>query len=339
VLGVEVYHFARTGGVPIRWPALVAVAAALVGLCAASLAAAVLPGRDPLGLSERGRQAYVYTAEVLLALLLLHIRVTMPWLFRGFFTQLWPLIVMLIALVGVGLGEWLRRHQPVLSRPLERTGALLPLLPVIGFWVVPSRTHYSLVLLSVGALYSVLSVLRKSFGFAVVAALAANGSLWYLLHRAGGLGLLQHPQLWLIPPALCVLVASYLNRQQLTDAQMTTICYLASMVIYVSSTADVFLIGVAEAPWLPLVLAGVSLVGIFAGILLRIRAFLYLGTSFLLVALFTYIWYAAVDLDRTWIWWVTGIVTGVVILVVFAIFEKKRDDVLRLVEQLKTWER
>ena len=72
--------------------------------------------------------------------------------------------------------------------------------------------------------------------------------------------------------------------------------------------------------------------------MLRIRAFLYLGTLFLLVALFSYIWYAAVDLEATWIWWVTVVATGVAILVLFAVFEKKRDDVIRLVEDLKHWD-
>jgi hypothetical protein len=339
VLGHEVNHFVQTGNSGVLWPAILTVAVAVGGLAVAALAAAILPGRDPFGLSERGRQVYVYAAEVLIGLLFVHIRVTMPWLFRGWFVQFWPIIVMVIAFVGVGLSEWFRsRRQQILSEPLERTGALLPLLPVIGFWVVPANMHYSIVLLAVGLLYSVLATLRKSFLFAILAVLAGNGSLWYLLHRADGLGLMEHPQLWLIPPALCVLVASAMNRRQLSDEQMTTIRYLTSIVIYVSSTADVFLIGVAEAPWLPLVLAAVSIAGIFAGIALRIRAFLYLGTSFLLVALFTYIWHAAVDLEQTWIWWVTTIAAGVAIITVFAIFEKKRDDVLRLVGKLKKWE-
>lgn len=86
------------------------------------------------------------------------------------------------------------------------------------------------------------------------------------------------------------------------------------------------------------VLAALSLVGIFAGILLRVRAFVYLGTLFLLVALFTIIWHAAVEPGYAWLWWVCGIVAGVTIIAVFAIFEKKRDDMLRLVERLKAWE-
>jgi hypothetical protein len=57
-----------------------------------------------------------------------------------------------------------------------------------------------------------------------------------------------------------------------------------------------------------------------------------------LVALFTIIWYAAVELDRTWIWWVAGIVTGILIIAMFGLFEKKRDDMLRLVETVRAWE-
>ena len=76
--------------------------------------------------------------------------------------------------------------------------------------------------------------------------------------------------------------------------------------------------------------------GVLAGIMLRVRAFLYLGTMFLVVALMTIIWHAAEQ--WTWIWWVTGIVVGVAMIALFGLFEKRRDDVLRVVEQLKHWE-
>ena len=256
ILATEVVLWINHREVPMAPLAIFVVAAALVGLAVAAIAAAVLPGRDPLGLSERGRTLYVYGAEVLLALLVMHIRLTMPWLFHGFFSRYWTFIVVFIAFLGVGLSEFFaRRKQSVLSEPLERTGAFLPLLPVLGFWVSPAG-HYSLLLFSVGAVYATLAVMRKSFGFGILAALAANGGLWYFLHRSHGYGLLEHPQLWCIPPAVCVLVAAWLNRDRLSVEQMTGIRYLTSMTIYVSSTADIFLNGVAEAPWLPLVLAG-----------------------------------------------------------------------------------
>jgi hypothetical protein len=339
VLAVEVRQFLDSGSVPIVAPAIVAIGAAIAGLAIAALVAALVPGRDPLGLSERGRTIYVYAAEALGALLFVHIRVTMPWLFHGWFLRFWPLVVMGIAFVGVGFGELFeRRRQRVLAEPLHNTGALLPLLPVVGFWFVSSQVNYSLLLLSIGVLYTSLSVLRGSPLYAVLAAVAANGSLWFWLNAREGLGFFEHPQLWLIPPALAALVAGYINRERLTSQQLAALRYAAAIVIYVSSTADVFINGVADAPWLPAVLAGLSILGVFAGILLRVRAFLYLGTAFLVVALLTIIWHAAIHEQRTWILWVAGIITGALIIALFGVFEKRRDEVLRVVEQLKHWE-
>jgi hypothetical protein len=340
VLIAEVGYFTVQGEVPIAWPAMFAVAIALVVSAVGCLIAALVPGRDPLGLAPRQRMGYVYAAEAMLAVLLAHLRVCVPELFAGVLQRYWALIVMGIAFLGVGLSEFFRRRrQEVLAVPLERTGTVLPLLPVIGFWVGAGDTHLSLLMLAAGGLYATLSVMRRSFGFGILAALAANGGLWYYLHATADIRFLAHPQLWLIPPALCILAAAYLNRQQLDEARMTSIRYLTSAVIYTSSTADIFINGVAQAPWLPYVLAGLSIAGIFAGIMLRVRAFLFLGLAFLGIALFTVIWHAAVDLRQTWLWYVSGIVAGIVIIAVFALFERKRNEVLRVVDQLKTWDR
>ncbi|MDZ4782386.1 MAG: hypothetical protein SGJ19_19245, partial [Planctomycetia bacterium] len=339
ILGGEVAYYLANDAVPIADWGKAVVAISLVGLAVAALVAAVVPGKDPLGLSERGRQAYVYGAEALLAATFLHIRICLPWLFTGFFTQYWPLILMLISFLGVGLSEWFRRRQQaVLSQPLERTGALLPMLPVAGFWMIDSGTNYSVLLLVVGSLYAALAVLRKSFGFGILAALAANGGLWYFLHKQRGLGLLEHPQIWLIPPAVCVLAAAYLNRERLSKAQLTQIRYVSAMTIYVSSTADIFLNGMANSPWLALVLGALSIFGVMLGILFRVRAFLYLGTTFLCMSLMSMIWYAAHDKGQTWVYYATGIVAGVVIIAAFAVVEKKREDFQHLLERLREWE-
>ena len=59
---------------------------------------------------------------------------------------------------------------------LATTGALLPLLPVLGFWILPTRVDYSLLMLAVGLLYSGLAVTRRSFGFGLLAIAATNGA-------------------------------------------------------------------------------------------------------------------------------------------------------------------
>ena len=339
-LGTEVFYQINFGAVRINPFSLVAIGVTLAAAVIICVLFALSPAHDPLGLSERGRMRYVYVAEVMLALLFLHIRLTMPWLFTGFIERYWPLVVMVIAYFGVVTSESLRRRKLlVLAQPLQRTGVFLPLLPVLGFWLASSEVDFSLLLFVVGGLYGLLSVLRRSFVFGVMAAVAGNAGLWYILHRTEDYQFLQHPQLWLIPVALSVLLAAYLNERNLSEDQMAGIRYLALVTIYVSSTADIFINGVANSPWLPLILGSFSLAGVFAGIVFRIRGLLLLGSVFLLMSVITMIWYASVNLGWTWLWYVAGIVTGATIIFMFAVFEKKRGEVMRVVEGLKEWER
>jgi hypothetical protein len=319
-----------------------AIAAPLVIVPASAAAAIVLALRrasDPLGWPERFRSGYVYAAEALVAITFAQLRLTMPWLFTGFFSQYWPLIVMALAFAGVGLGELLRRRQTlVLAEPLLNTGIFLPLLPVLGFWLAPSRVELSNLLFVVGFFYAVLSAGRRSFTFGVLAALAANGGLWALLYRNPELRFLVHPQLWLIPVAVSVIVAAQLNRDRLTPEAMKFIRYVCLIIVYISSTADIFLNGVRDHPWLPLVLAVLSVLGVMLGMLFRLRAFLFLGVGFLAVAILTMIYYAWADLRWTWIWYASGIAMGAAMMVIFALFEKKRPQMLALVEGLKHWQ-
>jgi hypothetical protein len=121
----------------------------------------------------------------------------------------------------------------VLAQPLERTGVFLPLLPVLGFWLASSEVDFSLLLFVIGGLYGLMAVLRRSFVFGVMAAVAGNAGLWYILHRTEDYQFLQHPQLWLIPVALSVLLAAYLNEDNLSEDQMTGVRYLSLVTIVV----------------------------------------------------------------------------------------------------------
>jgi hypothetical protein len=324
-LGTEVRYQLDFGAVLIHPLALIAVGVTLIASVIIGVLFALSPNHDPLGLSERGRMRYVYAAEVMLTLLFLHVRLTMPWLFTGFFERYWPLIVMSIAFFGVVTSEALRRAQVlVLARPLERSGAFLPLLPVLGFWIASSEVDFSVLLFIVGGLYGLLSILRRSFGFGLLAAVAGNAGLWYAFQRTVDYGFLQHPQLWLVPAALSVLAAACLNDDKLGEDQMTGIRYLSLVTIYVSSTADIFINGVANSPWLPLILGSFSLAGIFAGIVFRIRGMSLMGSMFLLLSIVTMIWYASANFGWTWLWYVFGIVTGAAIILTFAVFENKK---------------
>jgi hypothetical protein len=318
--------------------AVAIVAGALVLFAGLCLAATLLPGRDPLRLAESRKTLWVYASEGLLTLLFLHLRLSLPWLFSGLFQAYWPFFLLFLAFVGLGLSEvFRRRNLPVLAEPLENTGMWLPLLPLLVFWLNASAGQSSLSMLLGGLFYGVLSVRRKSVALGLLAVVAVNASLWLQLQHLEGFRLLQHPQLWFIPFALCLLAASWIHRDRLTPTQRSTLRYLSSTLIYTSSTIEIFLNGLAKAPWLAVVLAGLSVLGVLAGMVLRVRSFLFQGTAFLGVALLTLLWHAAFHLHQTWLIWLTVIFAGVAILTLFALFERKRQQMIELVGQLREW--
>jgi len=157
------------------------------------------------------------------------------------------------------------------------------------------------------------------------------------LARAG-VRILDHPQLWAIPPAISALVAVHLNRERLTEEQVTGILYFCITLIYLSSTTDMFITGIAESLAMPMIPAALSVAGAFAGILLRVRAFLYLGSSFLLLSIVSMVWHAARNINHVWPWWAFGIGLGLAILTVLGVFEKKRPEVQLLLDEFRHWE-
>jgi hypothetical protein len=352
---LALYDPAIRGVALAPWAAAL-VAFTLLGLSVAALCFAVAPHVDPLALPASRRPLYVYAAELVLALLFLHVRLTMPFLFRGALALYWPFLLMGLAFLGVGLAELFeRRGLRVLAEPLQKTGIFLPFLPLVAFWLgpliepfvpaaggrvrpLPAWLEHAGVWYLLGVLYAWVAVMRRSSRFALLAALAVNFGTWALLYhyREHGVGFLAHPQLWLIPLALIVLTAEHLNRDRLPAAQALALRYFGLVLLYVSSTADLLLAGLGDIG-LSLVLAVLSVLGVLAGIQLRVRAFLFAGLTFLLLVIFVRIWYAAVTQAQTWVWWVSLIVLGIAILALFAVFEKRRNDVLRLVEELKRW--
>ena len=338
ILGLELLWYQPNLGAPVTGLQIAAVTVALLGLAMSVLGFAIRSDLDPLRLSEPGRRIYVYAAELILALLFVHIRLTIPELFTGRMQHYWPLIVMAIAFAGVGLGELFDRLRlSVLAEPLTRSAAFLPLLPMLGFWLVSSRMEYSTVLFGAGILYALLAGTRRSMALAILAALVGNAGLWALWAQQGR-AVLEHPQIWLIPPAVSVLVAVHLNRDRLTAAQATAARYFAIMIIYVSSTAEMFVRGIADSFWLPVILATLSILGVFCGVALRVRAFLYLGSTFLLVSLVSMVYHAYRNIGHVWPWWAFGILSGIAILTAIGVFEKKRNEVLQLADELKQWE-
>ena len=167
--------------------------------------------------------------------------------------------------------------------------------------------------------------------------LMGNISLW-IFYWDHSINFNDHPQLWLIPPAICVLLATWFERGWLTTQQRTAIRYACVFTIYLSSTAEILITGIGQQLWPPMVLALLSIAGMAAGIMLQVRSFLFVGVSFLFVAVIAMVSHAQQSLDHVWPWWAFGILTGAGILVVFGLFEKRRNDLVRLGNQMREWD-
>ncbi|MFI5378795.1 MAG: hypothetical protein ACHRHE_05835 [Tepidisphaerales bacterium] len=327
----------------MAWPAFLLVGAVILSLAVLSMLCAFRAEFDPLSLSGRARSNYVYAAEILVTLVFIHARIIHPeWFGHGFFVRFWPIILLVVAFTNAGASEVLRRRgMTALAEPFTNIGGLLPVGIVAGFFFADTSLaslDLTTALLLIGAMYAALAIARESFIFSILAVLAANGALWRFLNTTQFMGFLQHPQLWLIPVALSVLAAAYLNRRQLRPEQLSSIRYVSLIAIYLSSTADVWINRHDAAPWLPLLLAGFAVAGVLAGIALRIQSFLFMGSAFTFVAVAALIRLAAEQVRSNWPWLVAGIVLGAGIVVVFALFEKKRTEMLGMIGKLKGWE-
>jgi hypothetical protein len=244
---------------------------------------------------------------------------------------------MAIAFGGTGAGEIFRRYRiTVLAEPLAHVGALLPLLPVLGWWVLGSETDYALLLLIVGILYLVVSVTHHSWAALLAAGVAGNGALWTLLSDEG-FRFIGNPQFWIIPPALSLLLAAQVNRKRLPPAALTGIRYGATLAVYASSTSEIWLRGM-EHLWPAMALLGLAVLGAVLGMLLRIRAFLYLGASFTLISLVAMVAHAAQAIEHVWPWWAFGFTLGVGLLALLALREKYKEELRGTIERLREWE-
>ena len=317
----------------------IAVAVAVIAMAIGLLVIAFRKENDPFALSLHGRMWYVYIAQLVAALLVLHLYFTMPFLFQFGIKDYWPYIAMIVSFAGVGMSHQLQKRKlEVFGEPVFNTSAILPLVVALAIWGVDSKADHALVTLIIGLAYLMISYIHRSPLCGFAAKLFGNLSLWLFYNKFDGFSFTDHPQLWLIPPALSVLVAAQIKRKELNSGQLALIRYICVTTIYLSSTSEIFINGLGAKLWPPMILAVLSVLGIFAGMLFQIRAYLYLGALFLLMAMVTMVSHAHQRLEHVWPWWAFGITMGIAILVMFGLFEKRKNDMREVIGQLKDWE-
>jgi hypothetical protein len=182
-----------------------------------------------------------------------------------------------VALIGVSYALFILQRF-VQSEPLFHVVLLLPLLAVATAPLQLASVYASGTFLTVACLYlGMRQTSGRSFPLYMGLLTLNVGIYLWVPAWAHTYRVLQ---LYTIPAMLSVLWLLHVHRHELRPPVLHSCRLAASSLLYVSATLDVFLR--AEVT-IFLAALGVSLVGIIIGIALRTRAFLYAGTSFLVL--------------------------------------------------------
>ncbi|MGC1309939.1 MAG: hypothetical protein WA885_22155 [Phormidesmis sp.] len=235
--------------------------------------------------------------------------------------------------IGFGLyrAPWQRWGWP--AKPWQRLGLWLPMLTLsITLSFVQNQS-----LLIVGAFYAWMA---KLFGKVRISYLSIFLFDWALLRYLNQQGILN--ELWIsLTFGLSMLYVIEIDsqfrevsrRQQRHTLRILALGLIGLTSLYQADTADSLL------AYAGLTIA-LSTVSIFAGLIFKTRAFLYIGTATFILQIIRVLW-LAIDGNSSLLWAV-GIALGLLFIWVAATFESRRSQVINLLESwstaLATWD-
>ncbi|WP_293127885.1 hypothetical protein [Microcoleus sp. bin38.metabat.b11b12b14.051] len=213
------------------------------------------------------------------------------------------------------------------KKPWQIIASLIPLVTILES---PAK-FYPISLLVAAAFYVFLAWEKREVRFTYVSVAIID---WILLRWFGQIGLTQ-PELYFTPLGLSFLYVAQCDRALRLPAKKTLRHNLRML-------ATVLICGI---PLLTqqshgLVAGSFSLVAIAAGLALRVRAFLFLGTAIFLINVFYQL--VVLIFDYPLIKWAIGLAFGIVFIWIAATFETRRDRISAFVQhwvvQLQSWD-
>jgi len=221
------------------------------------------------------------------------------------------------------------------NRAVERLALIVPALALLTL-PSPTSAHTSLTLFSAAVLYWLIRRNEERQSVSVyLGLLALNLSVYvWIPVFAEQSGLLQ---IYILPAALSMLLMLQLHWLELKPSVAHAVRLTALSAIYLSATLDVFL---RPDFSLFLLALGLSLGGVLLGIALRIKAFLYAGTVFLVFNVIGQLvqYYPEATLSKAIVLMLLGgLITGSMI-----VFQLQKEAILswinRVREDLQAWE-
>jgi hypothetical protein len=192
-----------------------------------------------------------------------------------------PALLLFLALVLVGLERAIERGRPDLAPSLLRATALLPLVALAAAWSTgPGAGSVARPAFGAALVYGAVSWVHWGQRFSRHGLLAAVALCNLALFSTWAARGLSDAQLYTIPLGLSLLVAAQLGREDLNRTAAQNLRGLGCLVLYAGTGWQM---ASSDGLLFPLVLGLLALVTVAAGALLRVRAFLYLGATALVV--------------------------------------------------------
>ncbi len=220
------------------------------------------------------------------------------------------------------------RGSPV-SAPLAHLSAALPLAL---FFVAPPGAAPSCAA-AAAALYGLLAWLRRNRAAAYVAVALVNVALFGSFRDRG----LTDLQLYTVPLGLSLLAAAQISHGDLSRRNLSWLRGLGCLVLYAGTAMQMLRF---EGPTYPLILGGLALATVVAGVGLQIRAFALLGAATLFADVLANLVRASAQSSRVMA--ISATATGFLILGAMIWLSLKREETLalyrRLVRAMDDWE-
>ena len=245
-------------------------------------------------------------------------------------------ILSLLAYLDLGISELMARLRwSTFARPTLRFAMALPLVPILqGSWQGRRDEVGLFVLLATAGFYALAAFRLRSKAPGYAAAVLFNGFLWLAWYLMGW-RMADYPQFYLIPVGFTTILLGEVNREEFGRPAVNALRNLGLMVIYASLASPIWQTQSFGA-WLALLL--LSLLGIFAGIGLRVQSFLWLGLACFVLDV-TY-QLTRLGLEHALARWGVMLSLGVALILFVALNEKKRivATMREYYDKARTWE-
>ena len=245
------------------------------------------------------------------------------------------LLVLDFLLVGVTVFTR-RRGLDEIATATRRFAAVLPIgIAIVLPW--QATTQAGLFSLGAGLFYGLLAWVERNRIMGTLGAVAANIAVLILLLSQG----LRGFEMYLAPIGLCTLIIVHLFADEMAAEARGTLRFIGTGLTYApAAIALVLQVGSAQNDYYSLGFAAACVIGIGAGVWLRVRAYLVLGFGFLALDLGTELVRASLRNQRLGFFALSF--AGLTILSAMAAYTLQRDKIRRRFEHLRralaTWD-